>query len=123
MNANVDFNARRKNLGLPVNVLVKRSGVPRPTVFRILRGKAETVRFGNVQKVADVLGMGFGVPAVEPEVLREREARRKARLLARLTQGTMALESQAVPGDVLASLEEATIKRLLADKGKKLWSE
>ena len=45
----LDLNARRKVLKMPVDVLVKRSRVSRPTVFRILRGRAESVRFGAVQ--------------------------------------------------------------------------
>jgi len=121
MATTLDFNTRRKQLKMPVAALVKRSGVPRPTVFRILRGEAESVRFGTVAKVATVLGMGFGQPPTEPEVVREREARRKARLLVRLTQGTMGLESQAVSSDVLKAIEEETTAKLLAEKGKKLW--
>lgn len=118
-----DLNARRKVLKMPVEVLVKRSGVPRPTVFRILRGNLEKVRFGYVQKVAGVLGYSFSGPAIDPEELRRQEARRKARLLARLTQGTMGLESQAVSGEVLKEIEEETVAKLLAGTGRKLWSE
>ena len=82
----------------PLQALIKRSGVPRPTVFRILRGNADSVGFGKVAKVAKVLGVGFGMAPVEPDVLRKREARRKARLLVTLTQGTMGLEGGRFPG-------------------------
>lgn len=119
----LDLNARRKQLKMPVEVLVKRSGVPRPTVFRILRGNEDSVRFGNVRKVADVLGLSFGGDPIEPEEMRRREAKRKARLLSRLTQGTMGLEAQAVSNQLLAELEEQTVAKLLAGKGRKLWSE
>ncbi len=118
----LDLNTRRKLLKMPVDALVKRSGVPRPTVFRILRGKTDTVRFGYVQKVAGVLGLAFGHPPIDPEELRRREAKRKARLLSRLTQGTMGLEAQAVSGELLKELEEQTVTKLLAGKGRKLWS-
>src|SRR5476651_246282 len=96
-----DLNTRRKQLKMPIDALVKRSGVPRPTVFRILRGKAVSVRFGYVASVAGALGLPFGAAPVEPEELRLREARRKARLLARMTQGTMGLEAQAVSSKLL----------------------
>ncbi|QVL31322.1 hypothetical protein KIH39_21115 [Telmatocola sphagniphila] len=118
-----DLNSRRKALKMPVDILVKRSGVPRPTVFRILRGNTDKVRFGYVQRVAEVLGLGFGQPALDPEELRRQEAKRKARLLRRLTQGTMGLEAQAVSDEVLSELEEMTIAKLLAGKGRKLWSD
>lgn len=121
--AMVDLNARRKVLKMPVEVLVKRSGVPRPTVFRILRGDMDRVRFGYVSKVAGVLGFSFTGPSLEPEELRRNEARRKARLLARLTQGTMGLEAQAVSPELLQELEEQTVAKLLAGKGRKLWGE
>ena len=121
--ATLDLDARRKVLKMPVDRLVKRSGVPRPTVFRILRGKIDTVRFGYVQKVAGILGYSFAGPPVEPEELRRQEAKRKARLLARLTQGTMGLESQAVSAELLKELEEQTIAKLLAGNGRKLWSD
>lgn len=118
-----ELNLRRKELKMPVDVLVKRSGVPRPTVFRILQGKTDSIRFVSVAKVAGVLGVTFGGPMIEPEELRLREARRKARLLSRLTQGTMALEAQAVSPELLKELEEQTVTRLLAGKGDKLWGE
>ena len=108
---------------MPVDALVKRSGVPRPTVFRILRGEVDRVRFGYVQKVAGVLGLSFGGPTIDLEELRRQEAKRKARLLARLTQGTMGLESQAVSAELLQELEEQTVIKLLNGTGRKLWSD
>jgi hypothetical protein len=119
----IDLDARRKALKMPVDVLVKRSGVPRPTVFRILRGKMDTVRFGHVQKVASVLGLAFGDSGNDPEELRRQQAKRKAALLRRLTQGTMGLEAQAIPEEVLAELEVKTATKLLAGTGRKLWGD
>lgn len=119
----LDLNDRRKALKMPVEVLVKRSGVPRTVVVRILRGIVEMVRFGQFEKVAGVLGMPFGAVAIDAEELRNREARKKAKLLRRLTQGTMGLESQALPEDVLREIEERTVAKLLAGTGRKLWSD
>lgn len=116
-----ELNVRRKKLKMPVDVLVKRSGVARPTVFRILRGNVDSMKFSSVVKVAGVLGVTFGSLVIEPEELRLREAKRKARLLSRLTQGTMGLEAQAVSPELLKELEEQTVTRLLAGKGDKLW--
>lgn len=108
---------------MPVEVLVKRSGVPRPTVFRILRGGADTVRFGHVQQVVGVLGLAFGRTPEDPEKMRKKEAKLKARQVVRLTQGTMALESQAVSSAVLAEIERDAMLKLLSGPGKKLWSD
>lgn len=120
---NVDLNGRRKSLKMPLDVLVKRSGVPRRTVVRLLRGRMDAVPFGFVQNVGRVLGLTLGDPTLEPEELRRHEAQRKARLLVRLTQGTMGLEAQAVASEVLEQLEAQTVARLLAGPGRKLWSE
>ena len=118
-----DLNDRRKALKMPLDELVRRSRVPRAVVVRILRGNADAVRFGQFQKVAGVLGIPYGSPPVDPEEVRRAEARKKARLLRRLTQGTMALESQALPEEVLGELEERTVAKLLAGAGRKLWSD
>ena len=118
-----DLNIRRQSLKMPLETLVRRSGVPRTAVMRILRGKVEKVRFGQFQKVADVLGMPFGAAPADPEELRICEARKKAQLLRKLTQGTMGLEAQALPEEVLRELEEQTVAKLLAGSGRKLWSE
>jgi transcriptional regulator with XRE-family HTH domain len=122
MTTELDLNTRRKRLKMPVDALVRRSRVPRPTVFRILRGRLESVRFGSVEKVASVLGLSFGAPAVEPDELRRREAERKARLLRQLTQGTMGLEAQGVSEDVLNELERETVTKLLTGSGRTLWA-
>ena len=119
----LELNTRRKALKMPLEALVKRSGVPRAAVVRILRGNVDMVRFGQFQKVAGVLGIPIGAPAFDPEELRSIEARKKARLLRRLTQGTMGLEAQALPEDVLSELEEQTVAKLLAGTGRKLWSD
>jgi hypothetical protein len=92
-------------------------------VFRILKGKIDSVRFGYVRRVASVLGLSLDRPPVDAEEWRRQEAVRKARLVACLTQGTMALEAQAMSREVLLEIEAATIERLLAGSGKKLWSD
>ena len=119
----LELNARRKALKMPVESLVKRSGVPRAAVLRILRGKVEMIRVGQFQKVAGVLGLPFGAAAADPEELRCSEARKKAQLLRRLTQGTMGLEAQALPEDLLSELEAQTVAKLLGGNGQKLWSD
>ena len=70
-----------------------------------------------------MLGMPFGAAPIDPEELRNREARKKAQLLRKLTQGTMGLETQALPEEVLRELEEQTVAKLLAGSGRKLWSK
>src|SRR4051794_1905655 len=88
---------RRKELGMSFEALVKRSGVSRATVRRILSGDHATASFANVVAVAEALGVGVRLDPIAPaEEYEEREAERKARRLVSMVQGTMGLESQAV---------------------------
>ena len=119
----LDLNTRRRAMKIPLEAIIQRSEVSRSSVMRILRGKVDRICYGQFQKVADVLGVPFGAAPVDPEELRNREARKKAQLLRKLTQGTMGLEAQALPEEVLRELEEQTVAKLLAGSGRKLWSE
>jgi transcriptional regulator with XRE-family HTH domain len=118
-----DLNSRRKALKMPVATVVRRSGVSPQTVYRILRGKWDNVRVDTILRVAAVLGISLEVGPVDAEQFRREEAQRKARLVGRLTQGTMALEAQAVSPEVLVRIEERIATKLLAGSGKKLWSD
>ncbi len=60
----------------------------------------------------------FGVSA-----FRREQAKTKAMRLARLVQGTMALEVQAVGTDVLEEMTEQSVHALLAGSGRRLWGE
>ncbi len=116
---------RRRALGMPVAALSLRSGVPVPTVNRILRGGAERASFANVSAVADALGMpvGFGGRQLADIVaFTRRQARSKAERLVRMVQATSALEAQGIDGDAYARLLEDTTNEFLHGPRRRLWS-
>ena len=114
---------RREALGMSFAALASRSGVSEPTVKRILGGKLGTASFANVEAIARALGATLGMDETDADELCRREARRKAERVARLVQGTNALESQAVGAEAYSRLVEKSYHELLAGSKRRLWSE
>ncbi|MBX3402828.1 MAG: helix-turn-helix domain-containing protein [Phycisphaeraceae bacterium] len=114
---------RRRALGMSHAVVAARSGVAEPTVKRILGGQMAAASFGTVVAIAEALGVSLGAIEVDPEELRRRQARRKAEQIARLVQGTSALEGQAVDPESFNRLVERSYHELLAGSNRRLWSE
>ena len=118
----VDLGQRRTDLGMPIDVLAKRSGVSEPTVKRILRNGYETVSFAKVMSVANALGIDLRMGSREDTyTMRRNQALMKAQSLVNLVQGTSALEAQAVDSVTIKQMVEETMHKLLSTK-KKLWA-
>lgn len=114
---------RRESLGMSFSIVAARSGVSEPTVKRILGGHVAEASFANVVAIAEALGASFGIEEADPEELCRRQARRKAEQVARLVQGTSALESQAVDQAAYDRLIERSFHQLMAGSRRRLWSE
>lgn len=112
----------RQALGMSFAALAQRSGVSEPTVKRIFAGHLGEASFANVAAVAQALGATIGLDEIDPDELCRREARRKAEQVARLVQGTSALESQAVDAQTYSRLVERSYHELLAGPRRRLWS-
>ena len=104
-------------------ILAQRSGVSLPTVNRILGGRAEHATFGTVAAVAEALGLSFTLNvAVGEQDFLEQQAQTKAEAIARMVQGTSALESQAVASDTVRQIVRQTVHDLMAGSRRKLWA-
>ena len=114
--------SRRESIGMPIAILSARSGVKEPTVKRILGGRAAQASFAHFAAVAEALGTPIGFAAVDPDQFRRAQARAKAEQIARMVQGTSALEGQAVDGVDYQRLIERTTNDLLRGSRKRLWS-
>jgi transcriptional regulator with XRE-family HTH domain len=118
------LNDLRESLGMSYAVLASRCGVSLPTVQRILQqGGIGAASFANVAAVANALGATLDMSTPDPDELCRRQARHKAEQVARLVQGTSALESQAVDRESYNQLIEKSYRQLLAGSKRKLWSE
>jgi transcriptional regulator with XRE-family HTH domain len=112
----------RRALGLSHAAVAARSGVSEPTVKRILGGHASEASFANVIAVARALGVGIDFERPDIDELRRRQARMKAEQVAKLVQGTSALEDQAVDDATYRQIVEKTYHELLAGSPRRLWS-
>ena len=113
---------RRKMLGIGFQSLASRSGVSIPTVKRIFGGQIAAASFGNIAAIAEALGLSFELGESSVDVLCRQQARKKAMQVARLVQGTSALESQAVGKDTYKRIVEKSFREILAGPKRKLWA-
>ena len=119
---NIDLNERRQILGMSCRDLAERSGVPMPTVQRIMYGDMERATMSNVVSVAEALGVEVALePTVDSAEYRKRQAEKKARQLVGMAQGSSALEAQAVDSEVFQEMVEEVMHTLLNSK-RKLWA-
>lgn len=108
--------------------LAVRSGVSEPTVKRMLGGRVDAAgggggaSFAHVAAVAEALGMPLTAEPVDADDMRLAAAREKAERIARLVQGTSALEAQAVDEAEYRRLVERSVHELLAGPPRRLWS-
>jgi transcriptional regulator with XRE-family HTH domain len=117
-----ELTRRREALGMTHGALAARSGVSEPTVKRILGGHLAEASFANVAAIANALGVPLGATEIDPDELCRQQARKKAEQVARLVQGTSALESQAVDEHAYRRLVERSYHELLAGSRRRLWA-
>lgn len=112
---------RKQDLEISVSDLARRSGVSRATVIRILGGEDHEFSFANLQAILLALGISLDLTEIPAEQFRDQIATAKAKRLVALTQGNVALESQAVSrASAQSHLEEA--KARIASSNRKLWA-
>lgn len=112
---------RRRELGMTYSALAARSGVSEPTVNRTLNGRSNP-SLSVLLALAGAMGVELKLSAEPAQSFREREAKEKARRLVSLTQGTMALEAQAMEDKTIKELERWTVHKLMADSPRRLWA-
>ena len=119
----VELERRRKALGISRQLLAQRSGVSLPTVARILSSSVENSTFANLRSVARALGMDFEIKSTaNAQEFAEQQAYTKAKKIARLVQGSSALESQAVDNETYHQIISQTTHELMAGSRRRLWS-
>jgi len=113
---------QRAALGISFASLAARSGVSEPTVKRIFGGQFGAASCGNVAAVARALGATFVLVEADSDELCREQARIKAEQVARLVQGSNALEGQAADTQTYNRLVEKSYHELLAGPKRRLWS-
>ncbi len=112
---------RKRDLDISVSDLARRSGVSRATVIRVLGGDDHEFSFANLQAILLALGISLDLTEIPAEQFKDQIATAKAKRLIALTQGNVALESQAVSrASAQSHLNEA--KARIASSSRKLWA-
>ena len=113
---------RRDELGLTNIALATRTGLGTATVQRALSGDGNA-RIETLARIADALGVDLAICERQSITrLREEQARRKARELVTLVQGSAALEAQAVGQTEIEAMIERTVRDLLRGSDRTLWA-
>jgi transcriptional regulator with XRE-family HTH domain len=116
------LNDRRKRLGMTCKTLAAQSGVSWATVQRALSG-GKNISFENFIAIANALGCTLTIrPDLTEEQLIQRQARAKAEVLSGLTQGTSAIEAQAVPEKTVSQARRQLIHHLMSGSRRRLWT-
>src|SRR4051812_46470837 len=105
---------RRKDLGMSRSALARRTGLGLRTIQRVLAGADDRASLRTVTKIAEALGVSIRLDGADLNAARLHQARRKARRLVALVQGSMALEAQAVESSTVREMTQRTVRDLLA---------
>jgi transcriptional regulator with XRE-family HTH domain len=113
---------RLAELGMTQVTLAERTGLSVPTIKRTLSGR--WTRIETLSRIAEALGMKMEIrfeASKTAHQFRNEQAIKKAKDLVRMTQGTSALEAQAVDECVLDDAIEQTTAELVAGPSRRLW--
>ncbi|MDN3508373.1 MAG: helix-turn-helix transcriptional regulator [Simkaniaceae bacterium] len=115
----------RTQIGMSQLALAKRSGVPQPTISRLERGGSD-IQISTLEKVLNGLACElFIAPLLQESVdmMRKKQARKKAKIRVDYTIGTMNLEKQAPDPTFTQALLREEENCLLNGPNKDLWNE
>jgi transcriptional regulator with XRE-family HTH domain len=113
---------QRRALKMTLPAVAERAKLSRATVCRILQEKRTSASFAHVLAIANVLGARLNVELLNPNEMAEREIQSKARRVARMVQGTMALEAQGMTDQAqIDRLVDVAANEIRAKPRKLLW--
>lgn len=124
-----DLEARRRALKMPYGALAVRSNLTPRTVRNALIGKCgkcgkKGANLSTVAAIARALGAGVGlVGGSALPAVRRQQARKKAKRLVAIAQGSAALEAQAVDDRAVRKAERQVEATLLAGPPVRLWAQ
>lgn len=115
----------RLQLGISQKTLAKRAGVPQSTISRVEQGR-KNVNLSTLSKILHAISCDLMiVPLLQDsiDVIRKKQAKKKAEKSIRYLKGTMNLENQQPDSRFIAELVKQEETRLLQGPNAKLWGE
>ncbi|MCE5279642.1 MAG: helix-turn-helix transcriptional regulator [Planctomycetaceae bacterium] len=118
-----DLEERRRQLGMSSAVVADRARLPLRTVRRILMGET-SARLDNLAAIANALEVDLGIVRKnKADGVKRRQAKRKAREIVSIAQGSSALEAQPARKKALDQATKSIEHDLLAGSRLRLWSK
>jgi transcriptional regulator with XRE-family HTH domain len=113
--------ARKKQLGITIENLVKLSGLSVRTLNRLLAN--EDVKLSTIEKLTNFLGLDFAGNEIVPlQELKKQRAKNKAIYMVSLVQSTSTLELQGLDKDQVNNIISMYEKEFLEGEYKNtLW--
>jgi len=115
----------RKQLGMSQRILAQRAKVPQSTVIRLEQGTTDP-SYSTLAKLFQAMQCDLLIVPMllQPiDVIRRKQARKKAEKKIRYLKGTMNLEEQQPDSRLVEELIQEEETRLLHGNGKELWEE
>ena len=113
---------RRRELRMPISALSDRANTSVSTAKRVLAGDT-SVSYSTLCRIAQAMGVSPEFNACPSHSLIQKEAKRKAKLVAKMVQGTSAMEAQAVDKETLDRITQAAEAKLVTCLGSMLWAK
>ena len=113
---------RRRELKMPIYALSERANTSVSTIKRVLGGDA-SVSYSTLCRIAQAMGASFEINARSPRNVIKQEANRMARMVAKMVQGTSAMEAQGVDKETLDRIEQTAEAELTTHLGSMLWAK
>ncbi|MCK5114343.1 MAG: helix-turn-helix domain-containing protein [Phycisphaerae bacterium] len=113
---------RRGELRMPISALSERANTSTSTVRRVLDGDI-SVSYATLCRIAKAMGVSLEYHARSSGSVIREEAKRKAKISAKMVQGTSAMESQAVDKEAMDRIVQATEAKLIRQLGSALWAK
>jgi predicted transcriptional regulator len=117
------LNHKREALGISHARLAEMTGVSLLTVQRFFAQGNDNISFATICKMADALGIDLmAQEKTSAQEMLEARARAKAREMAKIVQGTSALEAQGVNTVTLNEIENGIFYTLMNGSKRTLWN-
>ena len=114
--------SRRRELRMPMKVLARKSKVSLRTAYRVLGENDGSASLEIVAALAAALKVRLDCrQEISSEAFVRKQAKLKAHKMAGMTQGSAALEGQAVSRAEQQKLERALTLQLITGSASKLW--
>lgn len=116
-----DLDERRRDLGMSVPVLARRTGLALSTLYRALRGQ-QNAGLDTVTAVAAALGVRVSLTHPRQKTaMRREQAQHKARVLVGTALGSASIEHPVGTEAVVRQIARAVEEDLLASSNLALW--